>query len=297
MGTHQADPAHRLDRRGVRRAFDRASGSYDAAARLQAAVRAELLDRLQYFTLEPAVVLDLGCGTAHAARELKRRWPRALVVAMDLAPGMLIEARRQSRLLRRLERVGGDACRIPLRTASVDLVFTSLMLQWCDELERVLREIRRVLRAGGRVMLSTFGPDTLRELRAAWSAADEHTHVNRFLDMHIVGDALLQAGFAEPVLDVERHVLEYDDALALMRELKAIGAHNVTAGRAPGLTGRGRLAAMLRAYEAERRNGRLPASFEVVYGTAWAPEARPTAPVEAGEARVPVGALRRRGVR
>jgi malonyl-CoA O-methyltransferase len=269
MSPDQASRAFALDRAGVRRAFDGASASYDDAAILQARVRAELLDRLQWVGIEPAFVLDVGSGTGQAALELKRRFRRATVAAVDIAPGMLREARRRSRPFRRIERVCADAYRLPFADGSVDLVFSNLLLQWCDGLDAVLAEIRRVLASGGFLTFSTLGPDTLRELRAAWTAADGASHVNLFLDMHDIGDALTRAGFAEPVLDVERVALSYSDVLALARDLKTIGAHNVTSARRRGLTSRGKWRAMTEAYETYRRDGRLPATYEVVYGAAW----------------------------
>jgi malonyl-CoA O-methyltransferase len=171
------------------------------------------------------------------------------------------------------------------------------MLQWCNDLNAALAEVRRVLKPSGFFTFSTFGPDTLKELRAAWSAADGYSHVNRFLDMHDVGDALARNGLMEPVLDVDRVQLTYPDALALMRDLKAIGAHNVTSGRARGLTGKARLRKMTEAYESFRREGRLPATYEVVYGAAWGAIGKPASPVIEGEARVPLSAIRRPGTR
>ncbi|HYK25776.1 MAG TPA: malonyl-ACP O-methyltransferase BioC [Steroidobacteraceae bacterium] len=293
-------PAFRLDRADVRRSFERASASYDSAAVLQGRVRTELLDRLRWIKLEPVRVLDLGSGTGEGARQLKRRYPRALTLALDIAPGMLREARRRSRPFRRFERVCGDAYRLPLADASLDLVFGNLLLQWCDAPDAVLAEIRRVLRPGGFFSFSTFGPDTLSELRTAWAAADDASHVNAFLDMHDVGDALTRAQFAEPVLDVERFTLSYGDVLALMRDLKAIGAHNVTSGRHRGLTGRGKWRVMTAEYETFRRDDRLPATYEVIYGAAWRGEASATSGSgEIGspgdsEVRISPAAIRRR---
>ena len=254
----EPDDAFRLDRPRLRASFDRASGSYEAAAALQGRVAAELLARLAAFDFSPGVVLDLGAGTGRVTRELRHRYRSALVIALDIAPGMLREARRHLRPWRRFERVCADALRLPLADASVDLVFSSLMLQWCEPLEQALAEVRRVLKPRGFFAFSTFGPDTLRELRAAWAAADGHNHVNRFVDVHDVGDAVARTGLAEPVLDVDRIELSYPDTLTLMRDLKAIGAHNVTAGRPRALTGRARLERMSAAYEAFRRGGRLP---------------------------------------
>jgi malonyl-CoA O-methyltransferase len=285
----------RLDRAGVRASFDRASASYESAAGLQARVAAELLERLAVFAFEPRVVLDLGAGTGRVTRELKRRYRRALVIALDLAPGMLREARRHQQWWRRFERVCGDALRLPLADASVDVVFSSLMLQWCEPLDTALAECRRVLKPDGFLAFSTFGPDTLHELRGAWASADGYNHVNHFVDVHEVGDALVRAGLMEPVLDVDRVEVGYPDALSLMRDLKAIGAHNVTAGRPRALVGRARLKRMQDAYEAFRRDDRLPATYEVIYGASWGAAGRRTAAAVAGEALIAPGSIRRAG--
>jgi malonyl-CoA O-methyltransferase len=239
----------RLDRGGVRAAFDRAGTTYESAAQLQERIGEELLTRLTAFRFEPRVVLDLGAGTGRLSAQLKRRYPRAQVLALDLSLGMLGQAGHHQRLWRRFARVCADAQRLPLKSASVDLVFSSLMLQWCEPLDAALAEVRRVLRGEGFFAFSTFGPATLQELRRAWAAADDYNHVNHFIDVHDVGDALVRAGFSEPVLDVDRIGLGYPDALALMRDLKAIGAHNVTAGRPRSLLGRAHLERMQGAYE------------------------------------------------
>jgi len=266
-----------LDRRAVAQAFDRASAGYDAAAALQERVRNELLARVAELKVMPQTVLDLGAGTGHASRALKRRFPKALVVAADIAPGMLERAKPQSRWLRRFERVRADAYSQPFRDGAFDLVFSSLMLQWCDDLDAVFAELARVLKPGGLLLFSTFGPGTLAELRDAWAAGDATSnHVNHFFDPHALGSALMHAGLSEPVLDVDRIVMGYPDVLGLMRELKAIGAHNVTNGRSRGLTGRGRFAAMTRAYESLRRDGQLPATYEVIHATSWGAGRRTT---------------------
>jgi malonyl-CoA O-methyltransferase len=292
-GSAEPGALFRLDRARVRASFDRASTGYESAARLQAEVSAELLERLEAFNFAPRVVLDLGAGTGRVTRELKRRYPRALVLALDLAPGMLREAQRHQHLWRRFERVCGDALRLPLRDASVDLVFSNLMLQWCEPLDAALGEVRRVLKPSGFFAFSTLGRDTLQELRSAWAQADGFNHVNHFPEVHETGDAVVRAGLMEPVLDVDRIELEYPDALTLMRDLKAIGAHNVTAGRSHALTGRSRLQRMREAYEAYRREDRLPATFEVIYGASWGAAGRPAASVLEGVARIAPGSIRR----
>ena len=203
-----------LDRRAVARAFDRASASYDAAAALQERVRNELIGRLDELKITPASILDLGAGTGHGARALKRRFPGAQVVAVDIAPGMLERARRQSRWLRRFGRVRADAYALPFRDGAFDLVFSNLMLQWCDDLDAVFAEIARVLAPGGLLLFSTFGPGTLAELREAWASSDDASnHVNHFFDAHALGSALMHAQLSEPVLDVDRIVERYPDAM------------------------------------------------------------------------------------
>ena len=282
-----------LDRARVRAAFDRASASYEGSARVQTEVAAELLERLELFRFAPRVVLDLGAGTGRVTGELQRRYPGALVVALDLAPGMLREAQRHQHAERPFERLCGDALRLPLCDASVDLVFSNLMLQWCEPLDAALAEVRRVLRPDGFFAFSTFGRDTLHELRSAWAEADGFNHVNHFPELHEAGDALVRAGLMEPVLDVDRIELGYPDALILMRDLKAIGAHNVTAGRSRALTGRSRLARMQAAYEAYRRDGRLPATYEIIYGASWGAAGRPATAAREGVALIAPGSIRR----
>ena len=269
MNTPAENSAYALDSRQVRRSFDRAATTYDDAAFLHREVRDNLLQRLDLVTLAPRVVVDAGAGTGHAARALIRRYPRSLVIALDASRPMLKAAGRQQSWLRRFARVCGDAERLPLADGSVNLILSNLMLQWCDP-DAVFAECRRVLAPQGLLNFSTLGPDTLRELRSAWSEVDSHTHVNQFLDMHDIGDALVRAGFESPVLDVERYTLSYLDVRRVAADLKATGAHNATLGRSRGLTGRRRFHALTAAYESFRRDGRLPATYEVVFGHAWA---------------------------
>ena len=299
MNPHGSD-IFQLDRRRARAAFDLASPGYEAAAVLQSRVAAELLSRLEPFAFSPQALLDLGAGTGRATAELKRRYRRSRVIALDLSPGMLRQAGRHQRLFRRFGRVCADAARLPLRSASIDVVFSNLMLQWCDPLEEVFAEVRRVLKPQGFFAFSTFGPDTLQELRSAWAEADSYNHVNRFLDVRDVGDALLHAGLREPVLDVDRTQLTYGDGMSLMRDLKSLGARNATAGRPRALLGRTRLQRVLSAYESFRKDGRLPATYEIIYGAAWGSGvasgsgASPGTAATAHEVKIPPSEIRRR---
>jgi malonyl-CoA O-methyltransferase len=283
-----------LDRRLVRRAFERAASTCDAAAVLQREVGARMAERLGIIKLTPGAILDAGCGTGEALGELRTRYPAAQIFGLDLAWNMTLAARRRTTpdlagersLLARLlgaraaatvptpRMVCGDITQLPLKAGCVDLVWSNLALQWVDAPPQAFAEFHRVLNVGGLLSFTTFGPDTLRELRAAFAAVDAATHVNRFVDMHDLGDMLVETGFADPVMDMEMMTLTYADATALMRELKALGAHNVTASRPRGMMGRQRWHRMQDALDAFRREGRLPASFEVIYGHAWKPAPR-----------------------
>jgi len=293
-----AEFLNQLDPRVVRRAFDRASGHYDGNAELQREVADELLDRLAGVRIGPATVLDLGCGTGHASRRLAHMYRGARVYGVDFAPGMLQRFGRGWWPRRRPVPVCADLLRLPFDDASVDLLFSSLAFQWIDDLPALFGELRRVLRPEGVLMFSSFGPDTLTELREAWAAVDDDVHVNRFPDMHDVGDALLGAGLRDPVMDVDRLEREYTDLRGLMRSIKSIGAGNASSGRRRGLTGRGTLERLEAAYAERGPGGRPRASWEVVYGHAWgAPIAR-AGDGNAGEFAVPVDAIggrRRRG--
>jgi len=203
-----------------------------------------------------------------------------------------LQARVAAELLERLELLRFSPGAV-LDLGSIDLIFSNLMLQWCEPLAAALSEARRVLAPGGFLSFSTFGPATLYELRTAWAEADGYNHVNHFPDMHEVGDGLVRAGLMEPVLDADRFELGYPDVLTLMRDLKAIGAHNVTAGRPRALAGRERLTRVQRAYEAFRRDEGLPATYEVIYGASWGAAGRPASAQVEGLVRIAPGSIRR----
>lgn len=267
-----------IDKQRMRRSFERAARTYDHAAVLQRTVAERMAGRLQYVKFTPGVVLDAGCGTGYGRQLLRQRYPSVSLVELDIAPGMLRVAREKRPWWQKLlpgsdtHYVCGDLEALPLQSSNVNLVWSNLALQWCNDPAATFAGIRRVLAPDGLFMFSTFGPDTLKELREAFGQADGHSHVSRFLDMHDLGDALARAGFAAPVMDMEYFTLTYDDVVGLMRDLKALGAHNATRGRGHGLSGKTAWRKMEAGYEKLRRDGRLPATYEVVYGHAWAPD-------------------------
>ncbi|MBI4190021.1 MAG: malonyl-ACP O-methyltransferase BioC, partial [Betaproteobacteria bacterium] len=221
-----------LDKRLLRRSFEKAAAGYDAAAVLQHEVCRRMLSRLDYIKHRPAAILDAGSGTGNVVAALRARYPQARLYALDIALAMVRRARGRTPWWQRLLGRGvlpvcGDIEQLPLRDAAVGMVWSNLALQWMNDSQRAFAECRRVLAPGGLLMFSTFGPDTLKELRAAYQGIDRYTHINRFIDMHDIGDMLVHGGFADPVMDMEYITLTYSDVLALMRDLKAIGAHNV----------------------------------------------------------------------
>lgn len=272
-----------FDRRQLRRAFGRAAPNYAAVAALQREVEARLLEQLDYLDdRQPARILDLGSGPGRAAGAMKKRWPKAEVLALDAALPMLREVPRHTRFWRPVKRVCADVTALPLADQCADVIFSSLCLQWVEDLPTVLAEFRRVLRPDGLLLFSTFGPGTLAELREAYEAVGEVPPLSPFAAIQQVGDALLAAGFKDPVIDRDNYTLTYPDLRSLMRELRAIGASDARHDRARGLGGRRRLQQVTAAYENQRRGEVLPSTWEVITAQAWGPA--PGAPRRSGGA-------------
>ena len=271
---------YHIDKARVRASFDRAANTYDAAAVLQKLVRDEMFDRLDLIKVSPQKILDLGCGTGHGSFSLQKRFKSVQVFSLDLAFAMLERTYAQQPFLRKAfggkKLICADIENLPVAEDQMDVVWSNLALQWCNDLDKSFMEIGRVLKPNSLFIFSTFGPDTLKELRAASNneSAHDQTHVSRFIDMHDIGDALTRNGFNAPVLDVERYTLTYDDVKSVMVDLKSIGANNATQGRGRGLAGKGFLKALTAQYEQFRVDGKLPATFEVIYGHAWTPETK-----------------------
>ncbi len=281
--TPSQNPLHKLEKSRVRQSFDAAAEHYDDVAILQREIGERILERLKLVRLKPDNILDVGAGTGVCSQALGRQYRKAHIISLDLAPRMLQYARQRNgwlhkqlnKLTTKNSYVCADAEQLPVADHGVELIFSNATLQWCDDLGHTFAEFRRVLKPGGLLMFSTFGPDTLKELRQSWQVADaessETVHVHDFIDMHDLGDAMLRAGLADPVMDVENFTLTYPDVYQLMRELKTLGAHNMANERRHTLTGKTRLKNMAIAYEKLRDHGTLPVTYEVVYGHAWAP--------------------------
>jgi len=260
-----------LDQDQVRRHFGRAATSYEQHDVLQREVQAALLERLDFYTQTPQRIIDVGAGTGRGSAQLKQRYAKAEVIAVDLALPMLRTAKQHASWLKPFLRVCAEATALPLPDHSVDVLHSNLCFQWIVDLPALFNECARVLKPGGLLAFSTFGPDTLKELRAAWAEADQQPHVSRFLDMHDIGDAMLAAGLRDPVLDVFHYTLTYSEPRKLLQELQGLGATNADHARVRGLTGKTRYQRMLAAYETMRIDNRIPATWEVVTAHAWGP--------------------------
>lgn len=265
-----------IDRHAMRAAFEKAAISYDAVAVLQQEVANRLVERMDYMSMKPVSILDVGSGTGFVSQLLAARYPKTKITSLDLAFNMLKQAKSKrsfkQRWNKQFQYVNAEAENLPFADASMELIISGLTLQWCQDLPNVFKEFRRVLAPGGLLLFSSFGPETLTELRQSWAAVDELAHVNAFADMHDVGDALMQSGFLDPVMDMEMLTVTYNDVKTVMRDLKQIGAHNVMQGRSHNITGKNKLQKMMQAYEQFRVDGLLPVSHEIVYGHAWVPE-------------------------
>lgn len=259
-----------LDQKLIRRGFERAAAGFDEHDFLHREIRERLLERLEAVRIEPRLVIDLGAGTGAATRALAQRFPEAMIVPIDLTHAMLAAGSATGNAL------CANAAQLPLPDASADVVFSNLMLHHCPDPAAVLSEVRRALRSPGLLMFTTFGPNSLLELGRAWATADRFTHIAPFADMHNIGDALVRAGFAEPVIDSQVLTITYGAVDSLITDLRNAGSINATPDRNRGLTGRAagqRLHAACRA-QADA-DGRIPITLDIVFGIAWAGENRP----------------------
>lgn len=263
-----------LDPALIRRHFGHAAATFDSAAALPREAGKRLLESLDYLDdRQPAVVLEVGSGTGQIAALLRKRWPKAKVIALDAALPMLRQAKAQMGWWKPFQRLCGDAASLPLADNSVDLLISHLTLPFVNDLPAAMAGFRRVLKPGGLLVCSTYGSETLGELDHAFSQVDDAPHVHPFAPIATFGDALLRAGFRDPVIDRDLFTLTYPDMPALMAELRNLGYANARADRRRTLTGKGRMSAAAQVYDRFRLpDGRLPSTWEVLYAHAWAPD-------------------------
>jgi malonyl-CoA O-methyltransferase len=295
MGAQNDKALRHPDPLALQRRCDRAAGGFGEAAFIHARAREELLARLDLLAISPSLVLDLGAGTGLGADALAKRYPRAGLVEVDRSAAMLRERKRRRWLPAtrrgRRWRLRADAGALPLADDSAGLVFSNLLLPVCEDPDRVLAEVRRVLRPGAPFVFTSLGPDTLRELRTAWAGVDDDAHVADFVDMHDLGDALTRTGFAEPVLDVDKIVVTYASQARLWRDLTASAARNTLPGRRPTLTGKARFEAMRSALADAAGPQGLAMTVELVYAQCWG--TKPAAARDPGLVHIDPGSIGR----
>ena len=287
-----------IEKQRVRDDFSKAAASYDTAAVLQHEVCERTLERVEMLKLQPRRVLDIGTATGRSLKGLTSRFPNSSMIGCDLALPMLLWCRRHHDVVHTNALVCNDAEQLPFANGSVDLIFSSSTFQWCENLPQVFSECMRVLRIGGVLIFSTFGPDTLHQLRDSFATLDDYRHVHEFVDMHHIGDMLLAEHFADPVVDMEMIDIQYQSLSQLLQDLKNTGSRGKFGSVhvvAPGLMGRQKYRSLVQAYEEYRQdNGMLPASYEVIYGYAR----KSTDPVleaaDDNEVRIPVDHLQGR---
>ena len=245
----------------IRRTFNGAASNYDDNAFLQSEIANRLAEKLKVISIKPQTIIDLGSGTGLLSNKTAEIFPNANLICVDFAQQSLL---KNSQNLK----VCANAYELPFASNSVDFIVSNLMMQWCPDLKALFNECFRVLKPEGLILFTTFGPDTLKELKRSWSAVDSSAHVNNFIDMHDIGDQMLQSGFQSPIMEMENITLTYEKVLDLMHDLKSIGAQNV-GSRSKALTGKTKFKKMIEMYESYRSDGKLPATYEVIYGHAW----------------------------
>tara|TARA_B110000967_G_scaffold209584_1_gene266464 strand:- start:3830 stop:4615 length:786 start_codon:yes stop_codon:yes gene_type:complete len=245
----------------VRSTFNSASRSYNENAFLQNEIAHRLAEKLKVISINPELIVDLGSGTGLLSDKAAEIFPSSHLICIDFAQQSLITNSQKFK-------VCANAYSLPIKSNSVDFIISNLMMQWCPDLKTLFNECFRILKPQGLFLFTTFGPDTLKELKRSWAAVDSSTHVNNFIDMHDIGDQMLQSGFQSPIMEMEKITLTYEKVLDLMHDLKGIGAQNVP-NRSKALTGKTKFKKMIEMYESYREDGKLPVTYEVVYGHAW----------------------------
>jgi len=284
------DDNSQLNLRDVRRRFDRAASGFDGVDFVHSKTREELLARLAPMLIDAKTIVDLGCATGAASRALSKQFRRAHIISIDLSQQMLRQAQRRRSFFGRRSMLQANAAALPLAGQSVDLVFANLLLPWFSDPTALFTEVSRVLRKDGLFIFSTLGPDSLGELQQAWQSTGDSAgaHINRFLDMHDIGDAAVRSGLRDPVLDVDHLRVSYEKPLAIFDDLTAMGGRNSLQNRSRSLTGRGRFRAMTAALaDADT----LTLELELVYGHCWGSGA----PKAGDEVRIDALQIGRRG--
>lgn len=252
----------------ISKSFNLNATNYDAAAKIQVEIGQRLLSRLDLLKISPHYILDLGCGTGFFSQELRKRYPRAVIISFDLAYTMLQQVKKRQKFWQRWPIVNGDMGLLPFADQSFDLIFANQVIHWSPSLVDLLAQCQRTLSDKGCLLFSTLGPDTFKEIRSTWH--DKFAHTNEFMDMHDIGDNLLKAQFADPVVDMEFVTMHYRKLTSLLRDLRHQGVRNINDQRNPGLTGRRKWQKFTENYQKlTASDNKYPLTYEIIYGIAW----------------------------
>lgn len=254
----------------IRNSFDKAAKHYEQEAKIQYEIGLRLFERLDYMRLDPAYILDIGCGTGAFSKMLVKKYPKAKIVSLDLSWDMLQKAQKKQSLWKKWPLLNADMLQLPFLDGVFDLVFANQALHWSLSWSAVLSEINRVMKAEACLLFSTLGPDTFKEIRQSWSTVDKHAHTNQFTDMHDIGDFLLAEYFLDPVMDMEMLTMHYSSLTKLLKSIKSQGVRNINQARNVTLTGKKAWSTFQQNYQALcTQEGKYPLSYEVLYGHAW----------------------------
>jgi len=259
----------KLNQLHVRSGFDRAATRFAGADFVHRTAAEGLMQRLQPIAIAPRHVVDLGSALGAGSRQIARHFPKARILSIDRSAPMLKRAKDSRGWFSKVRELQADAAQLPLASGSVDYVFANLLLPWIDDVPACLREVARVLRKDGVFLFSTLGPDSLTVIRQAWSSVDDGPHVHHFADMHNLGDAVMQAGLSDPVLDIDYLSITYRDSGAILADLAAAGARNSLRDRRRSLTGKGRVARFRESLDDRAIDGVIELKLELVYGHAF----------------------------
>lgn len=277
-----------LTKTTIRQRFNRIAKQYACASVLPSEILQRLLARFDIMKINPDRLLDFGAREGAARQGLRQRFPKASIVSYECSECLLHQFSRRW-YQRAAPRVCGSYEQLPFKDRTFEVIFSNLTLHWLNDLPLLLREWHRLLKPGGLLLFSTFGPDTLKELRTSFAAHSQYSHIHDFMDMHDIGDALIRAHFENPVMDMEYIQMRYQGISELFQDLKSMGATNARLDRRKGLMGKEQWQRIKQDYF--ERWGLLeksvPATAEIIYGHAWMPATFR----EEGEIRVPLSSI------
>lgn len=285
----------------IKNAYAKAAKSYEQAATLYQETGQRLLERLDYIRIDPKIIIDVGCGLGQDAHHLAERYPQAQIIALDLCQAML-ELPIATRITNginsnssSIQRIQSDMQYMPFSSESIDMIYANQSIQDVLDMKKLFQEFHRVLRPGGVLFFTTLGPDTLKELRQAWACVDTYSHINPLPDLHHIGDALLAQRFTQPVVDSEQITVHYRDPMQLLNDLKAQGSYHIGPRQRRGLMGLDARDVLIENLESQRlENGKIPLTYEVIYGHAWRDKTQFTQDHSTGEVAISLDSLRRR---